>query len=304
MTAVWIVTALFAVIGGAAFFFASLVIHPRTFSLEKSYSIEVEKGHLVEGIYNSWEKRELAVRSPHGYEMRATWLPLAGSRKAVIIAHGFTYTRYGSSKYIESFRFQGYSALIVDLRYHGATGGRNSTFGYFEKDDLVAWTDWVFAELGPGARVGTHGESMGAGTVIQHAAIDPRLSFVVADCPFSELKALLAYRLREDFHLPSFPLMGLSNALISRLSGGMRLEKVSPLKAVVNIRAPVLFIHGEADGYIPPAMSVAMHEARLAAGLPSSLYLAPGADHAMSFDADPAEYRKRIAELLALCDQA
>jgi fermentation-respiration switch protein FrsA (DUF1100 family) len=231
--------------------------------------------------------------------MRGVWLPLAGSGKAVIIVHGFTYTRWGSSKYIDCFRSRGWSVLTIDQRYHGATGGADSTFGYYEKEDLRAWVDWVLAELGPGAIVGTHGESMGAATVLQHAGLDPRLSFVVADCPFSELGELLAFRLKADFHLPRWPFLPLADAAIALRTGGMRFGKVSPLKSCLAIKAPVLFVHGDADDYIPPAMSQEMHAARLAAGLPSSIYVAPGAVHAMSFDADPAEYGKRIGELLS-----
>ena len=286
-------------LGATAFLLAATVVRPRTFSLEKSHGIEVGKGHLVEALHCSWEHRGVTLPSPRGYDMAADWFPLQGARKALVIVHGFTYTRYGSAKYMPLFRSLGFSILAIDLRFHGASGGGNSTFGWREKDDLRAWLDWTLAELGEGGQVGTHGESMGAAIVLQHAAIDPRVSFVVADCPFAELDRLLAYKLRRDFHLPAFPLLGLSEAAAALLTGGMRFREIRPIDAAAKIEAPVLFVHGDADTFIPPGSSVAMHAARLAAGLPSSLYLAPGAGHALSFDLDPAEYGRRVTAFLS-----
>ena len=294
---------LLILLAAAAFILAAVVVRPRTFSLEKSHGIEIDKGHLVPSVHCSWEHREVHAASPWGYDMAADWFPLPGTRKALIIVHGFTYTRYGSAKYMPLFRSLGYSILAIDLRYHGATGGANTAFGFYEKEDLRAWTDWVVSATDEGTRVGTHGESMGAAIVLQHAAIDPRISFVVADCPFADLRSLLAYKLRRDFHLPAFPFLGLASAAASLLTGGMSFAKVKPMDAAARIDAPVLFVHGDSDVFILPESSRAMHAARLAAGKPSWLYIAPGADHAMSFDADPAEYGRRVTSFLEVADR-
>lgn len=285
-------------LAASAFLLAAKIVRPRTFSLEKSHGIEVDKGHLAPELHCSWEHREVHVASPWGYDMAADWFPLDGADRALIIVHGFTYTRYGSAKYLPLFRALGCSILAVDLRFHGATGGPDTTFGWREKEDLRAWTDWVSAETGGSCSLGSHGESMGAAIALQHAAVDPRIAFVVADCPFDDLRDLLAYKLRHDFHMPSFPLLGLAGAAAFLMTGGMRFGKVRPMDAVSRIEAPVLFIHGEADVFIPPGSSRAMHAARLALGLPSSLYIAPGADHAMSYDADPEEYGRRLTSFL------
>jgi len=285
-------------LAAAAFLLAAQVVRPRTFSLGKSHGIEVDKGHLVPELHCSWAHREVHVASPWGYDMAADWFPLEGADRALVIVHGFTYTRYGSAKYMPLFRSLGFSILAIDLRFHGASGGPDTTFGWREKEDLRAWTDWVVAETGGTCSVGTHGESMGAAIVLQHAAIDPRISFVVADCPFADLRSLLAYKLRRAFHLPAFPFIGLAGAAARVLTGGMRFGLVRPIDSILRISAPVLFVHGDADVFIPPESSRAMHAARLAAGLPSRLYIAPGADHAMSYDVDPAAYEREVTRFL------
>lgn len=285
-------------LAAVAFILAACVVRPRTYSLKRSYGIEVDKGHLDPAVQGSWERREVRIASPWGYGMAADWFPLAGSRKALVIIHGFAYTRHGSAKYLGLFRSLGFSILAIDLRFHGATGGRNTSFGFYEKEDLRAWVDWVEGEEGAGCRVGTHGESMGAAIALQHAAVDPRVSFVVADCPFADLRGLLAYKLRHDFRLPSFPFLGLANAAARVITGGMDFGAVRPMDAAAAIDAPVLFVHGDADVFIPPESSRAMHAARLAAGKPSWLYIAPGAGHALSYDVDPPEYGRRLRSFL------
>lgn len=42
--------------------------------------------------------------------------------------------------------------------------------GFREKEDLQTVADAVMARLGPNVKIGTHGESMGGATVVQHAA--------------------------------------------------------------------------------------------------------------------------------------
>ncbi len=70
---------------------------------------------------------------------------------------------------------------------------------------LQILVDWAFQQLDETGIVGTHGESLGAATTLQHAAIDKRISFAIADCPFSDLTELLKYRFKEDYHLPALP---------------------------------------------------------------------------------------------------
>ncbi len=306
MTATNIALACLAALGFIAalssIFFAAQVIWPRRRSLADSWRTEVEKGLIPEDKYLAWGQRRVIVPSPKGYSMVGLWFPLADSRKTVIIVHGVTYTRWGSIKYLPAFRDRGFNVLAIDQRHHGESGGRNSTFGWYERDDMKAWMDWAIAETGSGAIVGTHGESMGAAVVLQHAAIDPRVAFVVADCPFSDLRRLLACRLKADFHLPAFPLLDMAGLAAFVLTGGMRFKRIRPIDCATAIAAPVMFAHGADDDYIPPQMSQEMFDVR--EGKPRRLYIAPGAKHAEALFIDPVEYDRQIGAFLTENDLA
>ncbi|MFZ6019143.1 MAG: alpha/beta hydrolase [Chloroflexota bacterium] len=270
-------------------------IRPRCFPYLKTYQIEVQNGKLNEAEYWSWEKQEVRLTSPFGYTLSATYFPLAGARRTVVLVHGITYTRLGCIKYLPLFRRRGFNVLIYDQRYHGLSGGGNCTFGFYERHDLRAVLDWALAQLPPGGRVGTMGESLGAAVCLQHAAIDPRPAFVIADCPYADLNDLLALRLRRDVGLPAFPFLPLAS-LIARLQAGFWFGKVSPLRAVPGLEMPVLLVHGQQDDYTPPQHSQRLYAAKRR-GL-CRLYLAPNAGHAESYWNNRAAYEAVLEQFL------
>jgi uncharacterized protein len=277
------------------YYFCSLIIYPKVTPIQQTYEWEAQAGKLVEAEYSAWPKEEIIIRSPFGYDLSGYYFPLAGSRRTVVIVHGITYSRFGSVKYMPVFRKRGFNVLIYDHRYHGRSGGPNCTFGYYEKHDLKAVVDWALARLGPGGTVGTHGESLGGATVLQHAALDERLAFVVADCPFSDLTEELRYRLKAEYHLPAFPLMPLAN-LFSRLITGMTFDQVSPIRDLPAVTTPVLLAHGLQDRYVLPAMSQALYAVKQR-GV-RQLYLVPEAKHAEAWWKNPAEYDRQVGEFL------
>ena len=275
--------------------FARIVVYPRRFGVEESYNIEKDNGKLVEAEYQSWEKEEFNLPSRFGYSLACIYFPIQGSKRCVVLSHGITYTRYGSVKYMKIFRQLGFNILIYDLRHHGNSGGKNTTFGFYEKYDLATLFDWLEQREGQGILIGTHGESMGAAISLQHAAMDPRVAFVVEDCGYSDLPGQIAYRLKVQYHLGRFPVFYLAS-LGSKILTGMYFHQVSPLRDVARISAPVLFIHGAEDDYIPPSMAEKLYEAKINGA--RQLYLAPQAAHAEAYWKNQAEYTQIVQQFL------
>jgi fermentation-respiration switch protein FrsA (DUF1100 family) len=275
---------------------AAKVIYPKRFGVQESYGLEIEAGNIIEPEFLSWVKEEVILQSDYGYSLFGFFFPLTGSRRAVILSHGITYTLYGSVKYMKLFRDLGFNIFIYDNRHHGRSGGKNCTFGYYEKYDLRQVTGWVENRLGPDAVIGTHGESMGAAISLQHAAIDPRVRFVIEDCSFNRLDSQLAYRLKVEFHIPAFPLLQ-AVELVCRVVTGMSIGRVSPEDAVRGVRAPILFIHGGQDDFIPPVMAEKLYAAKTSG--PRMKYIPANARHAQSYWNNRVEYAEVVRKFLS-----
>jgi uncharacterized protein len=278
----------------SGFYLSGIVIYPRTKTREYTLQMECDKGNMSGENFEKLPKEEVKIRSKYGYELHGFYFPQVNSKKTVIICHGITHTIYGSVKYMEMFMKRGFNVLIYDHRNHGESGGKNTTFGYYEKYDLRSCTDWVFERCGNDCTVGVHGESMGAAIALQNIAIDPRVSFCVADCSFSDLTKLFEYRFQVEYKLPSFRALQITR-LFTRLRTGMILKDISPIRDVANLETPIFFIHGSEDLYIPTQMSIDMYNSKKGT---RKLYLAPNARHAESIVMNSEEYDRLLEEFL------
>ena len=287
------ITTLFLV--GAGWYFSGLVLRPRLFGYDETWDIEVGKDRIDPLWWNSLPTQEVWIDSPFGYKTHAIWVPSSPSKRTVILVHGITYTLWGSVKYMPLFWNRGFNVLLVDNRHHGKSGGRNCTFGFRERWDVKACTDWVYGQTGSHSVVGLHGESMGAAIVLQAAAVDPRLRFVVSDCAPADLSEELGTRLSYDYRLPAWLIVPVAS-LVTKLRAGFWFSQVSPIHDVTNIEAPVLFIHGQDDDYVRPQMAQRLYDAKVH-GL-RRLYLAPHATHAQSFWENKFEYDQVLCSLL------
>ncbi len=285
-----------AILLGLGYYFAGLIIYPKVFPFEHVYKTEVDEGRLVEAEYKLWQYEELKIRSSFGYDLFAIYHPLEGSNKTVVISHGITWGLYGMVIFAEMFRKRGWNVLIYDLRNHGRSGGKNTTFGYYEKHDLKVVVDYAFSRLNPGGIVGTMGISLGAATTVEHAAMDKRIAFAVSDCGFSSMTQLITYRAKADYKLPYFPLIPLANLWCWILTRGMTFAKASPIRYIGEIEMPMFFATGTEDDYVPFFMSEDLYRAKTK-GI-RKLYLAPDAGHAQAYWKNRSEYDRQMGEFL------
>jgi fermentation-respiration switch protein FrsA (DUF1100 family) len=105
---------------------------------------------------------------------------------------------------------------------------------------------------------------------------------------------LLKIRLKEDYHLPPFPILSIAS-FISRLRCGINYQDVSPIKEISEITTPILFIHGSEDRYIPNTMSRDMYNSKK---ISKKIYIAPDAGHAQSINKNKEAYEKIVNDFL------
>lgn len=245
---------------------------------------------------------EARIESPRGYPLAVR--ALGGEEPCVaIFHHGVGWSWLGMLRYIRMFRELGWTVVAFDARGHGASGGGRPSYGIYERGDLGAVVDWALGRFPYSGGLVLVGESMGAAAVLQYAPLDRRVDAFVADCSFSSAVDELDHRLKRSF-VP-FPLRLLvvrAADILCRRREGFSLFDASPETAVLETDAPMLFVHGLDDDYVPWRMSVAMVERRRRA-LPDAitqLRLVPGARHARSASVDPAGYATCLASFLAI----
>lgn len=262
----------------------------------------VEKGEIGrEALELPWIRER--IPSPFGYELAVYGLRGEGDRLAVF-HHGVGWNWMGVIKYMEILSREGWSVAALDSRGHGASGGKDPSYGFFEKGDLLALADWALASFPASGGFAAFGLSLGAASVLEYAPLDPRLDAVVADCPFSSAAEELDHRLKRSF-APFFlrPLVVRLMDLLCRRLDGFSLYAASPGRAILETDKPILLIHGLDDDYVPWRMSASMAKARrrLLPGAATELLLVEGAAHARSHKAGPEAYERR---LLAFLDSA
>lgn len=303
-TYIIILTIILLIILVISWILANLIIKPKVIDYGKLYDFEVEAGRLDEQLYDSWHKEEFTIRSTYGYSLSCMLINNELSKKQfnqpnkkkkiAIILHGIKKGKLSSMVYAKYFLERGITVLVYDQRNHGLSDKAYTTMGYYEKFDLQTIIDWCYIKYDGNVSIITHGESMGAATVLSHLAIDGRVNLVIADCGFSDFIELTKYIVKNKYHLPQFPFVFLSSLLIT-LRARFPIKHVVPKDALMITDKPILFIHGLDDDFIPSSMSEDMYNIK-----PENkeIFLVPGAGHAKSVTTDPEGYKEALNDFL------
>ena len=116
----------------------------------------------------------------------------------------------------------------------------------------------------------------------------------VEDCGYTSVWEQFAKELNGQFGLPAFPLLDAASALCA-VKYGWNFREASALEQVRKSALPMLFIHGDADDYVPTEMVYPLYEAKPGE---KELWVVPGAAHAMSYRDNREEYTRRVGEFV------
>lgn len=209
----------------------------------------------------------LGARDSQGNAVRA--------RGTALLIHGLWDAKahlLGPARHIAA---AGFDVVLADLRSHGRSGGTFCTFGSREKHDLLAVMDSLTAEGLIGGPRYVMGFSMGGGTAVQYAALDPQCRGVLAMAPVASARLIMTRLL-----LVFSPFMGRSrmDRVIGRAGelAGFCVEAASAIDAASQLRCPLSVVHGMLDGTVPMSHGRLVYEAARA---PRRLTLVPWAGH-------------------------
>ena len=190
----------------------------------------------------------------------------AKGRTAVVV-HGYTDNcvkfMYLGRMY---HRDLGYNILMPDLHAHGKSEGEEIQMGWKDRFDVIRWTEVaeeLFRDSLAESRVVVHGVSMGAATTmcVSGEELPEYVTAFVEDCGYTSVWDEFRGELRAQFSLPPFPLLYTASALC-KLKYGWSFGEAAPIKQVAKCHRPMLFIHGDADTYVPFAMLQPLYDAK------------------------------------------
>ena len=239
------------------------------------------------------ECEDLWIRSTDGTRLHA-YLKKEDSNKYLISLHGYRGSAADNAPFYRYMARMGYNILTPDVRGHGKSGGRWLSMGKWEKNDLLLWIKEV-RKITPDARIALHGVSMGGATVMMLSSRNPDgVKAIVEDCGYSSTYDEFACQMKAMFHLPAHPLLDLIS-LWCRIRLGFSFRDVTPKKEVAKTRIPMMFIHGDADTFVPFHM---VHENVDAHRKEHELWVTAGVAHGASMIACMDEYRSRVLRFI------
>ena len=284
----------------------SNALDTRSRDLTASYQYMVEEypelEPWVDSLYRAGALRDWYIENERGEQLHAIYVRAAQpTRRTAVIVHGYTDNSVRMLHIGHLYSRLGYNILLPDLHAHGFSQGSAIQMGWLDRLDVLQWmetADELFGrELGSTTQMVVHGISMGAATTmmvageVQHGLHQaPYVKCFVEDCGYTSVWDEFKGELKAQFHLPAFPLLHVASRLC-QWEYGWNFHEASALEQVKKCTLPMLFIHGDADDFVPTWMVHPLYEAKPE---PKELWLAPGSAHARSYKDHPAEYTARV----------
>lgn len=164
------------------------------------------------------------IETPDGTRLAAFHHPAEPGEASVVVFHGNADLAAWQRRKGRALREAGFGVLLAEYRGYGASTGQPSEAGLLE--DALASLD----ALGEGP-VAVYGHSLGTALAV-HAAAERPVAAVVLEAPFPSLRAVAE---------EAYPWLPVGLLLHHPFESDRRIGRVT---------APVLILHGEADGVV------------------------------------------------------
>lgn len=255
---------------------AKALAKPKLIPTDREIEINKERG--LWGDFDKYDKTDYQIAGKDGYLLNTTFVSTEetrGTGKYVIVAHGHTSSRYGSVKYVNSYIKLGFSCVIYDSRGHGNNAPDRCTLGNIESKDMLKVIEDTRARYSDIEVLGVQGESMGSSTALIVTKYDPKLDFIVADCP-----NMGAYEVISDcYNNIHLRFLAVFCWLGGKIFFGVDCKESDAYRDMTG-KIPVLFIHGAGDTFIKPYHSEKLYEKAKKNGAYAELVMVEGAGHA------------------------
>lgn len=248
--------------------------------------------------FNKQPYEEVNIISDDNLKLKGYYLKAnTPTSKTAILAHGYssqgTFMSSYAKLYYENF---GYNVLLPDSRGHGKSEGAYIGFGWTDRKDYLKWINFIINKDGQDSQIVIHGVSMGGATVLMTSGEDlpTNVKALVSDCAYTSVKDELKYQLKRMYNLPPFPILN-STSVLTKIRAGYFFGEASALNQVKKSNTPILFIHGDADRFVPLYMVNQLYDA---CNSPKDLLVVPNAGHGESYNTDTTGYKNKVNDFL------
>ena len=245
--------------------------------------------------------KDTTITGFRDFKVYAAYAPArdpANAQGTAIVVHGYGDNHFVFLYLARMYRDElNYNILIPDLQYHGYSEGDAIQMGWHDRYDVEAWTR-VAHEVFQNDFTVVHGVSMGGATVMMMSG-DPQPYYVrafIEDCGYSTVYDQFAYNLKQTF--PFIPKDVLNSAShVCEKKYGWGFKEASSLRQVGLSVLPMLFIHGDADDFVPFSHLKKNYDAKVNGY--KEMWVAEGAVHANSYAKDTKGYTEHVRAFLA-----
>jgi alpha-beta hydrolase superfamily lysophospholipase len=208
------------------------------------------------------------------------WIPGPDATAPTLLyLHGARWSLSNNLFRIQRLQRMGFAVLAIDYRGFGRSDGELPSEAQAYDDAQAAWQHLRLLEPDPRRRF-AYGHSLGGAVAIELATRNDDVAGLIVESTFTSM-ADMAEK------------MGYGNLPI----GLVLTQRFDSLAKVAAVKAPVLFVHGTSDRFVPAEMSERLYAA---APEPKRLLLVESGNHSNVSSVAFEKYQAAVRDLLAL----
>ena len=220
---------------------------------------------------------EVWIEAADGVRVHGIYAAAENAFADLLFFHGNAGNLYDRLDNVTLLVASGFNVLIMDYRGYGKSEGEPSEAALYE-DGLAAYRFLIDEKGADAARLVLFGRSLGSTVAIELGSQHPA-GVVIAESAFTTARELAR------LHYGILP-----NVLLRAMT-----HQFDSLSKAPNLRAPVLYIHGDRDNIVPVEMGRRLYEA---SPEPKEWYPIFGAGHNDTLLVGGDEYLQRLTEFV------
>lgn len=261
---------------------------------EKLFAEYPEMRPWVDSLNSIHALRDTFMVMPTGERHHALYIN-NGAQKTALVIHGWRNCSVNILfiARIYDMELGGYNVIVPDVHAHGESDGDMIRMGWLDRKDMLCWLDAFKTDT-----MVVHGISMGGATTMMTSGekLPSGIKDIrfIDDCGYTSVWDVFKWQLHEQFGLPEFPLM-YTTSLLCKTLYGWSFGEASAIDAVKRCPHPMLFIHGDADTFVPTEMVYRLYAAKPAK---KRLWISKGAIHGQAYKQHRQDYIHQVRDFL------